>query len=273
MKYDLPLTRPIRDIHPTSWSTKLDLTTLDYAEFRNLHHFKHYVSKLTQRKDDHCGVTYSQAVKELLADKSQLEPGEYESIRNLVRSNLMKRGLISESVYESFKYDVDGIAVDVAKIIAGDPECFLKPAYSYKNYFYELYVNISYPGSISDSHVREQMCKLLATIEELERQHIYIKVTLVDVSRRVSTDGRSLLTVLPLFSHKDPKSVETMSAVLNERLLRKFMFAMSEDLYDDRLVYSYGEAIELPDTIRPVSLDEVDLFTSIYDQVITPGER
>lgn len=274
MKLDLTLSRPIHDIHPHEWKSVVRTKSLDYAAFRNLTHFKNYISKLTQKQDDMCGVTYAEAVSDLLANRSQLQPSEYESIRNLVRSNLLKRGLITEEIYESYKYDVDGIAVDVSKVIEGNPECMLSPIHSYTNYFYELYINISYPAQIRDSDIRENMCKLLATIEELERQHIYIKVTIVDCSVQVTKDGtRDLITVLPVFSHKDHKSIEIMSAVLNERLLRKFMFAMSEDIYENTLSSGYGKAMELPHTIRPVNLDEIELFTSIYDRVITAGVR
>jgi len=272
MKLDIKLDKPIHNIHPQGWKDRVRVDKLDYAAFRNLTHFKNYVSRLTQIDDMKCGVSYEQAVEDLLKNKSQLEPGEYESIRNLVRTNLLKRGLISENVYESFKYDIDGIAVDVSKVIAEDPQCMLKPMYSYTNYFYELYVNISYPYRITDAEIRENMCKLLATIEELERQHIFIKVTIVDCSQGVTSD-RDLITVLPVFSHRDHKSIEIMSAVLNERLLRKFMFAMSEDIYEDDLDDSYGKATELPDSIRPVDLDECELFEEIYSKVITQGER
>lgn len=272
MKFDQPLNRPIRDIHPKEWSTKLRLDHLDNAEFRNLQHFKNYCSTITQIKDMYCDVSYAEALDDMLKGKSLLAEDEYESIRNLVRTNLLKRGLISENVYESYKYDIDGVAVDVSKVIAQDPECFLKPVRSYKNYFYELYINVSYGGGVENSHVREQMCKILATIEELEREHIFIKVTLVDVSGEVAP-GKDLLTTVPLFDYRDHKDINTMSSVLNERLLRKFMFAMSEDIYGNTLNGSYGRPIELPNAISPVNLDEIDLFSSIYDSVIQPGER
>ena len=273
MKLDIKLNSPVHDIHPKEWS-RMSSNKLDYIAFRNLTHFKKYVSKLTQIQDNSCGVTYKEAVADLLKNKSQFSPDTYESIRNLVRTNLMKRGLITEAVYESYKYDVDGIAVDVQKVIEGNPECMLKPAYSYTNYFYELYVNISYPGSVSNNTIIENMCKILATVEELERQHIYIKITVVDYSKCVDkSSNRDYLCILPLFSHKEPKSIETMSAIINDRLLRKFMFAMSEDIYGETLSSGYGTAIELPNSIRPIDLNEVELYESIYNKVIVPGTR
>ena len=272
MKLNMELNKRVHDIHPKEWSSKTK--NLDYISFRNVVHFKNYVSKLTQKDDNKCGVSYKQAVKDLLGNKSQLQQGEYESIRNLVRKNLLKRGLISENIYESYKYDIDGIAVDVSKVIAEDPECMLKPVYSYTNYFYELYISISYPYTVTNQEVTENMCKLLATIEELERQHIFIKVNMVFYSEKATKDNsKDLLVVLPVFSHKDYKSIETMSAIFNDRLLRKFIFATMEDIYADNLASNYGYAVELPQTIRPVSLNECDLFEEIYNKVITPGQR
>lgn len=268
----MKLNTPIHDLHPAEWKSVLNPRRLDYAPFRNLTHFKNYLSKLTLKSDDKCGVTYTQALDDLLKNRSQLGPGEYESIRNTVRMNLLKRGLISEDIYESYKYDIDGIAVDVSKVIEQNPECMLKPAYAYTNYFYELYISVSYPYRITDATIRTNMCKLLATIEELERQHIYIKITAVFGARSPAPD-RDLLVVLPVFSHKDFKSIEIMSAVFNERLLRKFMFALEEDIYEDSLYSNYGQAVELPQTIRPVDLDECDLFEEIYNKVITQGVR
>jgi len=272
MILDMKLNKKVHDIYPIEWSYRGK--ELDYISFRNLTHFKNYVSKLAQREDNKCGVSYQQAVKDLVSNTSQLEPGEYESIRNLVRKNLLKRGLISEHVYESYKYDIDGIAVDVSKVIAEDPECMLKPAYSYTNYFYEIYISISYPYTVSNKEVTENMCKLLATIEELERQHIFIKVNMVFYSERPNTANKNdLLVVLPVFSHKDHKSIETMSSVFNDRLLRKFMFAFMEDIYGKDLASGYGYAVDLVQTIKPVGLNECDLFEEIYSKVITPGER
>jgi hypothetical protein len=51
------------------------------------------------------------------------------------------------------------------------------------------------------------------------------------------------------------------------------MFAMSEDIYGDDLDSGYGTAVELPQTIRPVNLDECDLFEEIYNKVIVQGVR
>ena len=273
MKLNMNIRKPLHDYLPTEWSYELNTKDLDYMPFRNLQHFKQYVSTITQKQDNNCGVSYKKALEDLIKEKSQFSQQEYESIRDLVRANLHKQGLISEDIYESFKYSSNGHIVDIAKVVLEDPECFLTPVKSYTNHFYELYVSISYPYHVSDDTVRKNAIKLLATIEELERQHIYIKVTLVFADRKPNNENDMLMTI-PLFSHKDFKSIETMSAVLNERLLRKFCFAMLEDVYGNTLTPGYGNATNLHTALNlGNTLDEIKIFTDILDKVITPGVR
>jgi len=270
----LKLTKKLLDTYPDSWKKSLEHKDLDVLQFRNLQHFKNEVAKLKQVQDDNCGVTYAEAVKDLLNEKPLHSVEEYESIRNLVRSNLLKRGLITEEVYESYRYAVEGEIVDVSRVIEENPECFLTPAKTYSNWFYELYINISYSGRVENKDVTKNCLKLLATIEELERQHIYIKITLVDVSKSVSTTNKDLFLAIPLFDYRQPKTADTMSSVINDRLLRKFSFAISEEIYKHNLQQHYGIVKKLDNTINiGDTLDEIEIFTDILDKVIVPGER
>jgi hypothetical protein len=64
-----------------------------------------------------------------------------------------------------------------------------------------------------------------------------------------------------------------MSSVLNERLLRKFMFALSEDYYGDDLSWGYGKPNSLTNAINCYNIDEVELASSIINQVVQGGTR
>jgi hypothetical protein len=59
-----------------------------------------------------------------------------------------------------------------------------------------------------------------------------------------------------------------MSSVINDRLLRKFFFAILEDLYGDNLLPHYGRPVDL-DTAMNVgsNFDEVKFFQDVYDAV------
>lgn len=259
----------ILDIHPKEWSEILTPDSTSVYQYRNLLHFKNHVKQLTQRKDNNCGVSYAVALKELLIDKPQMTEGDYQIIKNKVKESLLKRGLITEDVYESYTYEVEGEIWDVSKVIAEDPACFLVPNKKYTSYFYELYISVSYPYTIRNSTIVENMAKILATVELLEREHIYCKINLVLPIRECSNKGKpNYLAIIPLFSHKDTKSIDTMSAVLNDRLLRKFFFAILEDTYGSDLADGYGRPVDFPYAIKPVDLNEVDLAQSIIDKVI-----
>lgn len=254
------LAKPLHSLFP--WK---HLGNRDNLEFRNLQHFIHVVSNIKQKEDDKCGVTYEKALKELQQKTPRISKEEQESIRNLVRSKLHKRGLITEEVYEAFKYATEGtqVGVDVGKYAAGEPDCVITPTRQYVDFFHELFISISYPWTVSNETVIQNSAKLLAAIEELERQHIFIKITLVLPVDNIAM-GKNLFLSIPLFSHKERKSVATMSAVVNERLLRKFIFAIVEDLYGDKLNITYGQAKALDGTINlGDTLNEVEFFEQI----------
>ena len=147
--------KKLPNVFPKSWSSSVDVSTLDFLEYRNLLHFKSTVSKLKQKEDNKCNVTYEKAVHELINGYSKFDQKEYETVRNLVRSNLLKRGLLTEEVYESFRYSTDGtvIDIDMGKFANGEPDCLITPSTQYVDFFYELYVNISYPASVEESTI------------------------------------------------------------------------------------------------------------------------
>lgn len=259
------------DVFPKEWKDTFS-SNFDFMLFRNLDHFKDEVSRITQKDKNKCDVSYEEALADLMAGKSNFPETEQESIRNLVRSNLLKRGLITQEVYEDFKFTTDGtqVGVDVGKYAAGEPDCVITPSSQYIDFFYELYVSISYPHHVSNEDVRNNVAKLLATIEELERKHIFIKITLVFPAEGADyTDpSKKFLSAIPLFHHKEPKSVSVMSSVVNERLLRKFYFAILENHYKENLSGNYGRVISLPKTINiGNTLNEIELFEEIMKAV------
>jgi len=264
---EFKLDTPLPSIFPKSWTEE----NQDFINFRNLEHFRHVVSGLTQKHDDSCGISYKDALRKLIRGESDFPEEQQESIRNLVRENLHKRGLITAEVYENYRYNVEGTTVgfDVGKYAAGEPDCVITPSVDYIDFFYELYVSISYAHYVDDSDVRRNIAKLLATVEELERRHIFIKVTLVLPVQRVNSDeSRCMFSSIPLFSHKDTKSVKTMSSVVNDRLLRKFYFAVMEDVYGENLSTFYGCATAVEGAMNVGNeFNEIDMFTRIVEQV------
>ena len=273
-KFNYVMNKPLSNIYPKGWLEKLGADNTFVAEYPNLQYFKHHIKTITQKKDDQCGISYADALDEFVKSVPTMTESEYDVIKNRVKNNLLKRGLISEKIYESYKYVVDGEILDVGKFVADDPECYLTPNEKYTSFFYELYISVSYPWDIADSTIVENMAKILATVELLEREHIYCKISLVLPNTSVNDgDGPSnYLGIIPLFAHDEVKSVEVMSSVLNERLLRKFFFAIWETTYGEDLARGHGLATDLPHCIKPVNLDECELAANILEQIIVPEE-
>lgn len=267
---DFNLDLPFPDVFLNRWSE--DMGPRDFMMFRNLDHFRHEMSQIKQKEDGNCGMSYDKALNMLLLGKTDFPKVQQESIRDLVRSNLHKRGLITEEVYENFRYTTDGtqVDVDVGKYVNGEPDCVMSPSRQYIDFFYELYINISYPHYVTNNQVRENVAKLLATVEELECQHIYIKITLLlPITGCANNRKRSnYFGSVPLFSHKERKSVDMMSSVVNDRLLRKFFFAVLENLYGKDLNGCYGSAKQLEGTMNiGDKFDEVEFFKSVQQTV------
>ena len=266
-------TMPLSHIFMQEWKDQMN--GCDNVLFDSLDQFVYLVSKMTQKQDDMCGMTYEKSLDKLIKRESDFPQSKQDLIRTTVRENLFKRGLITEEVYENFRYSTDGtqVGVDVGKYAAGEPDCVITPSRQYIDYFYELYISISYSWNVTNEHVRNNVAKLLATVEELERQHIYIKVNVVlpinGPKKYSGAEGHNkFFSVIPVFSHKDFKDVGVMSAVVNERLLRKFFFAILEDLYGDELSGSYGSPVTLNKAINiGGDFDEVDLFETISNFV------
>ena len=258
---------PIPDILPTSWDF---LQQCDITVFRNLSHFKNCVGQVKQRDTHKGGVDYVTALSDLVSNKPQITESKALSIRELVRSNLFKRGLITEEVYEEYRYTDSGTVVgfDMGRYAEGDPECIITPTHQYVDFFHEVYINASYSYILTDEQVTETTAKILSAIEELERRHIFIKVTLVLPISSVSIDRDNYFALIPLFSHKEQKTIDTMSSVLNSRLLRKFFFAILEDQYGSRLSGNYGQVKSLPKTINMGDqFDEIRFFEGVLTEV------
>ena len=268
IKEKFNLKEPLPTILPKAWS---EFKITENLLFNNLDHFILTVSELSQKKGNTCDMSYEEALNKLIKRESDFPKTQQESIRELVRSNLFKRGLITHEVYEDFKYTSDGtcIGVDVGKYAAGEAECVISPSTQYVDFFYELYINVSYPYYVTNEDVRTNVAKLLATVEELERQHIFVKLTVVLPVRNVSgsaKNNRNLFSMIPIFSHKDNKSVDVMSSVVNDRLLRKFYFAIMEDIYGSSLNSTYGQAVELEKTMNiGEEFDEISFFSGIKE--------
>lgn len=266
----------LSDLYPKTWNKQLKDTgqDVDVLEFDNLQHFKHYLKQVTLKPGGSANkqdVPFATALDDLVKGKSIMSASSYETIKNEVKSVLHRRGLISENVYEGYQYDTEGEFIDIAEYISGNPACMLKPKVSYKSYFYELFISAAYLGNVTDETIKRNVAKILATVQLLEQEHIYIKITIVAASSDTVYGKKTLLVAIPLFSHKEEKTIESMSAVINERFFRTFIFGIREDMYGDDLYDGYGRTIDLNEAIKLRDVNVETLAQTILDKTVLPG--
>ena len=261
--------------YPEEWKTQLRNAYI--LQYRNLDHFKRSMSFLKLKSSSFENVTYEQCVADLKGGIGQIPQGEYDLIKQKVKENLLAKRLISKDIYRGYEYATEGDTIDVARLAAGNPECCVRPKFERKVSFYELFINTAVLGSVSENSIKKRLSKLLATIELLEEEGIYIKLNGItfsrDVSEHPSVPKRDVCVVIPVFSHKEKKSITKLSSVINSRLQRKFSFAIRETVYGDKLSYGYGRATSLDKCINLKDpLDECHLAQDIIDRVIVKCE-
>lgn len=185
-----------------------------------------------------------------------IKEAEIDLIRNTVRNNLIKRGIITGTVYEGWKYDVDGIIVDYAELAAGNSECMMKPVKKYDKYFYELYINMSIPWSVSSSSIKEGAIKLIETIKLLEERNIEIKINVVLYSQGMFRNGDNWLTIIPICNHLEYKDYNLIYPFINGEFLRGPLFQIMKR-HDS--TEGLGRATKLDNTVNLWELNETEL--------------
>jgi len=189
-------------------------------------------------------------------------------IKNQVLNNLLKRGIITGAIYEGFTYEVEGEIIDHAMLASGNPACMMKPVKIYDKYFYELYINMSVPGTVSDEEMETGAIKLIETIKALEARDIEIKINIVDYSKNLyinEKDIEHLLLVIPLVSHLEHKDYANIMPFILSSFLRGPSFMISRNSIDnpENVKNSMGSAYKLKNTVNLWDLDEVELAERI----------
>ena len=241
----------LTDIHPRSL---LDSSNTFVHEFDNKYDFVQFLDAHPMDKYAEDVRTFKKEIKEL-----EMDPSMIEKVSNTVRNNLIKRGIITGTVYEGYKYDVDGDIIDYAELATGNPRCMMKPLKKYDKYFYELYINMSIPWSVDASDIEEGAIRLIETIKALEELNIEIKLNVVLFSRGMYTNGTNYLFIMHLANHLEFKDYRLILPYINGNFLRgplfNTMYKQGMGSVDDGL----GQATKLKNSVNLWELDEVAL--------------
>ena len=211
---------------------------------------------------------YGSGIRKFLKEIKELKMDEahVEKVKNTVRNSLIKRGIVTGTIYEGYKYDIDGEIVDHAELASGNPRCFMKPIKKYDKYFYELYINMSIPWSVSKNDIEDGAIKLVETIKLLEERNIEIKINVVLFTSGMFVDGDDWLFILPLCSHLEFKDYRSIFPYISENFLRNVLFSImynQEKNVDDSL----GIATKLDNTVNLWELDEVELCERVLNDL------
>ena len=256
----MKITNILRDLYPKSMKFN---NKVQIQEFDNRFQFLYTMST----KGDYGDKVSS--FLEKVKNGSTVDTSKVEEIRNTVRNNLIKRGIISGSVYEGFKYDVEGLIIDYAELASGNPECMLKPLKKYDKYFYELYINMSIPWNVSEHKIDDGAIRLIETIKALEELNIEMKINVVMASQGMYQDGNSYLFILPICSHLDFKDYDLLYPYMNGEFLRGPLF---QTMHSGKPVNgSLGSAVKIENTVNLWEIDETALAQRVLNDLDMKG--
>jgi hypothetical protein len=266
--------RKLLNHHPKSWN--IDESVTEIIEFRNSQHFKYAIGLIQQKNNMLLGVSYKEALHEMRQEKGLISEEEYETVEQFVKENLIAKNLITKDIYKGVTYSHEGENIDMLKFLEGDPDCYIVPKPREKIHFYELYIDSTVPHYVQEKDYMKNVAKLLATVKLLEQKQIFIKINLI-LRTKDSGDRcvkkKDLLVVVPLFSHRETKSINRISSIVNMRFLRKFGFAILETIFGEYLSSGHGRVNKLKQTIDLGNgFDEVKFAEEIVDKLITKCE-
>lgn len=190
--------------------------------------------------------TFNDALDLIL--RPNLEPPEavregVENIELKIRNNLKKKGLVTDWIAESYHYDVEGIEIDIAKLIEGDPECYLKPNLKYKSHFYDLHINFAVNSGVSINTQVEALSKVVSVVTNLEKQDYKIRLFATGVFRNSGKDDTSIIISTMIKRYDDFIDIKKIARILYPSFLRRVAFKVLEAEFGQDLRSGYGQAV------------------------------
>ncbi len=260
-------------------SVGIDPEKLDMLQFSNIRQFAGYMQSIKDVKCSHnsshtggMGFTGTNTFEDALdlVLKPFGEPPveiktKVESIEHKIRNNLHKKGLLTDTIAEDYHYDVEGVEIDIAKLIAHDPECYLKPNKKYKDHFYDLNVNVAVAYHQSTDTIIDAFCKVIAVVIALERRGHKIRLFASSITKNASTEGRSSMINVCIKNYDEFVNLKAIARIIYPSYLRRLIFKVEEVAYQDKLSGGYGQAVnDLKGVVTlDSSLNEEDLLNRI----------
>ena len=272
----------ILDIKKEDLKRHLDLEKLDLVIFDSLEQYAGHLYKIKDLNISHNSSMskgnswygtedFDEALDLILRPNKDLTGKlklDIENIENKIKNNLQKKGLLTKWIIEDYHYNVEGIELDIGKLIEGDPNCYLVPNIKYKDHFYDLHLNYIVSSVTSTEVVAEALSKVVSVIKQLDERGYKLRIFATGVSKRTTTSGRSLIQSTIIKHYDELLCINKLARVLHPSFQRRLSFKFREDKYGKDLNSEYGQSVDgIPGIINlNSSLKEESLLNSIVEQ-------
>jgi len=151
------------------------------------------------------------------------------------------------NIYRDYIYDTEGYFFDVAKVVEGEPEAYLRPQNKIEEQYATVLINITVNGGVSSEKLAERASYVLEAIKILESNLIKTKIVLIESASNLepaTKDGTTKLTHLAILKeYNQPFDWIKLYAMIHASFLRRFIFKVQEVIGHTH--FGYGRVEEL----------------------------
>ncbi len=165
-------------------------------------------------------------------------------------------------------YDTDGLFFDIGKVVAGEPECWIKPSPEKEPDEITIRITTLAGHKTSPDDIIKGAGRILGMVDKLEKDGYKVKLEnwlyTASAEGKRSKTTKDLLTIMTVKDFNESINYAKMSAMVSPSLQRRGMFMLREilmrkslrDSYGSAGVFNYDEITQLFDTRQMDTLKE-----------------
>jgi hypothetical protein len=208
------------------------------------------------------------ALDQCKTGNAEIMEGLKEAVK-LEVDNLAKE-LMSEP--EGYVNDVHGLFFDIAKVIEGEPEAWLRePWDKQKKPRISVPIRGNYGGSFSSDNAIANASKVIALIKALEDTGIEVELKMVFASTNVSSKAvngnRNAAISVTIKNYDESFNWKKVSSMLHPSFFRRLIFRERELLFPDTLSSGYGNSPRADDFGKEIEGGENWLMISDAESI------
>ena len=130
---------------------------------------------------------------------------------------------------ENYVYDVEGSFFDVAKVLEGEPEAYLRPSENTVEHYANVLIDVGSSGNVSKNLHIENFAKILKVVKALEINKIKTRIIIMEaISDIYHGASRKQLIFFLLKDYKQPFDWLKIAGVFHPSFLRRGIFKIQE---------------------------------------------